>query len=1112
MTPVFRRMPTAVVVLLFASHAWSGQAGSTAQISGTVRDQSAAVLPGADVTVTQTDTGATRSVVTDADGNYALPNLPVGPYRLHATLSGFRSYQQTGIVLQVNANVTINVALSLGEVAETISVVGQAPLIETRSPSVGQVMENERIEELPLNGRNATQLIELVGASVPQPALNATSRSMPGGTAISVAGGQAFGVAYSLDGATHNNPYDNLNLPFPFPDALLEFRVETSTTNANNGMHSGAAVNAVTKSGTNRFRGDLFEFVRNHRFNATNPFNRVDPATGERVTDGLSRNQFGGTLGGPVVTDRLFFFGAYQGMRQREVPADLFAFIPTAQMLAGDFTTFASAQCNATAQTLRAPFVDNRVNPAAFSPAALRIVSRLNLTTADPCGRVNYSRSRPEDEHQYIAKIDFQMTRNHSIFGRYMHTTNTLTPPFALQPDNILVSSQGGRDTQARSLTLGDTMVLSNTMVNAVRFAYNFTDIHRIHEPFGFSAPEVGINTFSYLEDWMLLNITNGFNLGGGTESEARFKTPSYHLSDDLTLVRGRHQYGFGGTVAYWTSVSQANVRSPGQFTFNGSITGLGLADFLTGRLFEYTQAVPNTLDMKQLYLAAYVQDTWQITPTVTLNYGLRWEPGIAQQIRNGAIYNFDVQRFLANQKSSVFRNAPAGFIYPGDPEFVNDKAGMKNYWNQFSPRVGVAWDPTGSGEWIVRSGYSLANDFVNAQFHLNTSVAWPWGAEVRFNAPPGGLDDPFAGSGQANIFPFVLSPDSIFALAGPYVAIPDDIELPRQQSWNVSVQRQIGESMVASATYIGTFLDRGWNVRSLNPGVYMPGSCTLQTPTGPQFFAVCTSTTTLNNRRKLTLQNYEQGKFLGPVDEHTSLAEQTYNGLLLSVQRRLANGFSLATNYTYSKCEGHPTQGGTTPNVNSGYLNPDDIDYDYGACNSDRRHVFNLSATYETPQFDRQSLRWLASGWRLSGIYRVSSGSPLSVIIAGDQAGTGIGLGLGAPGQRANQVLDDPYGTGTLTTYLNPAAFAVPAAGTLGNQRRNGIYGPGLRNVDLSLVRSFRFNGTHRIEARAEAYNAFNWFRWNNPGVNLNAPATFGRITSALDPRILQFALKYQF
>jgi hypothetical protein len=1104
MTRVLRRVilgALAVILLPALVHAQ----GATAQIAGTVRDQSGAVLPGADVTLTQTDTGFTRSTVSDEGGNYTLPNLPVGPYRLQAMLSGFRTFQQTGIVLQVNANPTINITLPLGDVSETISVVGQAPLIETRTPSIGSVIENERIEELPLNGRNATQLIELVGAAVPQPQLNATTRSMQGGTAIAVAGGQAFGVAYSLDGATHNNPYDNLNLPLPFPDALLEFRVETSTTNANNGMHSSAAVNAVTKSGTNQFHGDAFEFVRNHRFNATNPFNRV--VDGKRVSDGLSRNTYGGTFGGPIVSDRLFFFGAYQGMRQREQPADLFAFIPTAQMLAGDFSTFASAQCNATNVSLRAPFVDNRIDPALFSPAALNIVSRMNLTTTDPCGRVNYSRSQPEDEHQTIGKVDFQMTQNHSLFGRYMLTTNTLTPPLQLQPDNILVASQGGRDNKAHSLTLGDTMVLSNTMVNAIRFAYNYTDIHRIHEPFGFSAPDVGIATYSYLEDYMLLTITNGFTLGGGIQSEARFKTPSYHLSDDLTLIRGSHQYGIGGTVAYWTSVSQANVRSPGQFNVNGQATGLGLADFLTGRINLFQQAVPNTLDMTQLYLAAYFQDTWKVSSRATLNYGVRWEPGIAQQIRNGAIYNFDLQRFLANQKSTVFSNAPAGFIYPGDPAFINDQAGMKDYWNQFSPRVGFAWDPTGNGEMSIRSGYSLANDFVNAQFHLNTSVAWPWGAEVRCQAPSGGLDNPFIGcGGQSNPFPFTLTQDSPFALAGPYIAIPEDIELPRQQSWNVSVQRQVGDNMALSATYIGTYLDRGWNVRSLNQGVYIPGSCTLQTPEGPRFFAVCTTPATLPHRRKLTMQNYDQGKYLGGVDEHTSLAEQKYNGLLLSVQRRAANGLTLSGNYTFSKCEGHPSAGGTTPNVNSGYVNPDDIDYDYGPCASDRRHAMTLSGSYQTPDFSRTAMRLAFSSWRLSGIYRVSSGTPLTVTVNNDPAGTGIG------GQRANMILDDPYGGGALSNFLNPAAFSAPAPGTLGNQTRNSFTGPGQRNVDLSLVRSFRFASTHRIEARVEAYNAFNWFRWGNPGTNFSAPATFGRIQTALDPRIMQFALKYQF
>jgi hypothetical protein len=1097
------RVAVCALFVIMAAGAASAQVGSTAQISGTVRDSSGGVLPGADVTAIQTDTGTRRSAVSDATGSYTLSNLPIGPYRLEVSLPGFRSFSRTGIVLQVSANPVINVELPLGDLSETVSVEAAAPLVETRSPGIGQVIENERIEELPLNGRQATDLIVLAGAAVPQG--GASSRAMAGGVAISVAGGQSFGVAYLLDGALHNNPYDNLNLPLPFPDAMQEFRVETSTTNANNGMHSGASVNMVTKSGTNLFHGDLFEFFRDHRFNATDPFNLIDPTTGERQGDGLNRHQFGGTLGGPVKSDRIFFFGAYQGTRLRETPANDFDFVPTAAMLAGDFTTFASAQCNTAGNiTLRAPFVNNRIDPALFSPAALKIVNALPRTT-DPCGRVSYSRSSPRDEAQYIGKVDVQLTANHNVFGRYILTTVKATPPLVLQPDNILVSTQGGTDSIAHSLTLGDTTVLSNNMVNSLRFAYNNTDVHRIHEPFGFSAPELGIRTFSYLEDYMLLNVTGGFSIGGGTQSEARFKTPSYSLGDDLTLVRGNHQFGIGGSVAYWTSLSSANVRSPGQFSFDGSVTRLGLADFLTGNMSLYTQAVPNTLDMKQWYLGLYAQDTWRISPKATLNYGIRWEPGLAQQIRNGAIYSFSVERFLAGERTTQYRNAPPGFLYPGDPGFVNGQAGMNNKWTQFSPRVGLAWDPSGDGRMSMRAGYALGYDFVNAQFHLNTSVAPPWGAEIRVQQPAGGFDDPLRGTGLENFFPFTVGPDSPFPPNGPYIAMDPDIDLPRQQSWNVGVQRQIGENMALSASYIGTYFDRGWNVRSLNQGVYIPGSCTLETLSGRQFFPVCSTNQNLQFRRKLTMQDFATGQYLGVVDEHVALGEQRYKGLLLGIQRRSANGASLSANYTLSKCEGHPIQGGGTPNINTGFVDPDDIDYDYGTCSSDRRHIFNLTAGVRTPEFDNTALRTLASDWRISGIFRASSGTPLTVTVTGDPARTGLS------GQRANMVLDDPYGDKSLDNYLNPDAFSMPAVGTLGAQERNSFTGPASRNVDIAIVRAFRFADTHRIEARIESFNAFNWFRWGTPTTNFNS-SQFGKITSAGDPRVMQFALKYSF
>jgi hypothetical protein len=252
-------------------------------------------------------------------------------------------------------------------------------------------------------------------------------------------------------------------------------------------------------------------------------------------------------------------------------------------------------------------------------------------------------------------------------------------------------------------------------------------------------------------------------------------------------------------------------------------------------------------------------------------------------------------------------------------------------------------------------------------------------------------------------------------------------------------------------------------------------------------------------------MQNFDEGKYLGALDEHTALGEQNYKGLLLSIQRRLTDGVSLNANYTISKCRGHATQGGGVPNINSGYVNPDNIDYDYGACAQDRRHIVNVTASVLVPEFENRAARVLASNWRVSGIFRASSGDPLTVTVTGDPAGTGVG------GQRANVILDDVYGDKTVDNYLNAAAFSRPANGTYGDQVRGSFTGPGDKIVDLAVVRGFRF-GVHRIEARIEAFNAFNFFRMGNPGTNLNAPATFGRITNAGTPRVMQFAVKYEF
>ncbi len=1113
-----------LVMLATGSVAW---AQATAQISVTVTDASGGVLPGVTVTVIQTDTGFRREVVTNELGAFTLPNLPIGPYRLEAALAGFRTHVQTGISLDIGRSPSFTVALALGEVTETVSVQASAPLVETRNPAIGGVIENERIEELPLNGRNSADLIAIAGAVVS--AGPSSSRSMQGGVGYSVAGGQPFGVAYQLDGANHNNPYDNYNLPLPFPDALQEFRVETSAQNAQNGFHSGASVNAATKSGTNLFHGDVFEFVRNHRFNATNPFNASDPRTGERRDDGLKRNQFGGTLGGPIVRDRLFFFGAYQGTKTDERPSEDVRFVPTAAMLAGDFTQLASAACNTRgAITLAAPFVGNRIDPRLFSPASVAIASRLPSTT-DPCGRVGVTNPRSIEEMQAIGRTDVQLSQNHSIFGRYMATTFKFEPPF-MASGNVLSTTLGGRDNLAQSLAVGDTMVLSNEVVNNLRFAFNRTAGHRTHADF-FGPNDVGVKSYSYLPSYMLVSVTSGFNLGGGTENDAIFHTNTYTISDDISMLKGAHQYALGVSVAFWDSLSRANVRSPGAFTFDGGVTGHGLADFMIGRPFLLQQSAPNTLDMKQKYFGIYAQDTWTLSKQMTLNYGVRWEPWFPQQHQNGAIYNFSIDRFKALQRSTVFPQAPPGFTYPGDEGFPNGKAGMFTEWLNFAPRVGLAWDPAGDGRMSVRAGYGMNSEFVNGQFFINTANAPPWGSEVRLQRPGiGTFDDPFAGSGVTNPFPITFDANAPFSPNGPYIVPPSDLEPTRVHTWNLSVQRQIGATMAVSASYIGNYTQNLWDVVTGNPagvpaGINPTGPCTLNTVNGPQTFPNC-SAAPLDVRRELTQSNPAIGRFIGFLDYFTDHGTQKYNGLLLSINAREFHGVNFGANYTLSKCNGHPTQGGGTSNAGSGYmlpvslLNPpadadDRLDADYGPCDSDRRHIAALSATVRTPDFNGRMARMLASDWRLSGSFRASSGRPLNITTGLDRALTG------APNvQRPNQVMDDPYGEKTIANWLNPAAFAQPAIGSFGNAGRNSVVGMGSRVVDLSLVRGFRITTNHRLEARLEAFNAFNWFRpisqggagANNSPVTNFSNANFGRYLASDEPRIMQFAIKYQF
>jgi hypothetical protein len=1096
----------AMLSLLMSGTAW---AQATAQLNGTVRDQSSAVLPGVTVTGTQTDTGFVRSVVTDEAGAWTMPNLPVGPYRLEMALQGFRTYVQTGIVLQVNANAVINASLALGNLEETVLVGAAAPLVDVRSAGLRDVVDQARIVELPLNGRNVTDLIVLAGSAVNTGRVSALSGTNSVG--ISVAGGLRSGVEYVLDGGSYNSPHDNTNLPFPFPDALQEFGVATGGLAASTGMHSGAAVNAVTKSGTNRFRGNLFEFLRDSRFNAAAAFAPVG-ADGTKKTDGLNRNVFGGTLGGPIVRDKLFFFFGYEHQRIRQTTPDNLAFLPTAAMLAGDFTAYASPACNGGRQvTLGAPFVNNRLDPSRFSPAAVKVATSGWLPTpTDPCGSVLYDVNFDNNNDQYVSRVDYQRSANHSIFGRYIDTLERRPPMLAQLHDIMTIQANylPYRNRRAQTFVVGDTRVFSSSTVNTFRASFDVTRTRANDPPETFfDAAGLGIpNIYTYVPGTVTFAVQpGGFQFSGNHTVAAKIDSKVYQLADDFSRILGRHQIALGSNLVYSWFDGWDYAGSNATFTFNGRATGLVLGDFLSGQMSSFGQGAPNMNYNHQWYVGVYAQDSWRATDRITFNLGLRWDPYLGTQWEQGTITNFSLSNYANGIVSTRFVNAPPGLIFPGDPGFPPGMSGVNRRLGNPSPRVGMAWDVNGDGRTAVRSSFAINYDFPGQAFQQPAANVTPFNPRVSLsgNIP---LDNPYQGvaSSAIPVYPVPANIPSTVAFpnSGQYTSIDPNINSIRSQSWNVTLERQLGANWQVSGSYLGSYLDRIWGEGAVNPGVYMGlAPCTINGVS----YSVCSTTANLAARRALTLEDPQSGRLLSDVWLYSSVGDQHYHGMKLSVTRRSVSGLSLNGNYTVSHCMTDAPYNGLFISQFE-FTKPLDPSFDTGHCPFNQRQIFNLTVGAQSPRFSNGALDAVAANWRISTIFAAHTGSWLTVVTSRDILLTGLA------NQRVNQVNDNPYGNNTLNSYLNPAAFAYPDAGTYGNEPARGIEGPGFWNIDMALARLLQVNGGRTVELRIEAFNVLNHFNWGDPGTNLDA-ATFGRITTQNgNSRIMQFAVKFGF
>ena len=724
----------------------------TDQISGTVVDASGAAVPGVAVTVMQTDTGFMKSVMTNETGSYLLTQLPLGPYRLEAAKMGFRTYVQTGIVLQVGTSPVIPVSLSVGAVAESVEVQANVTQVETRDMGVGSVVENQRVLDLPLNGRQPTDLITLAGAAVQTG--TSPSYAVKTGVMISVAGGQTYGVEYLLDGAQHSNFYDASGFPLPFPDALQEFKVNTGALTANNGIHSGANVSAVTKSGTNAFHGDAFDFIRNQDVNARNAFSA-------KVSD-YKRNQAGGTFGGPIKKDKMFFFLGYQGTFIRQTSPDTQAFVPTLQEMQGNFSQFMNNPACGTGGKNLIGFPGNIIPAGQLSPAAIKIASKFT-TTDQVCGKTTYNEKDVENNSQWVSRFDYSINDKQTLFWRYIGTKWLNSTPYNLSGGNLLtvnaISSAPSinnfsQDDLATSITLGHTYVINANTVNSIRASLNRASGDH-GGPHYFDPAAVGINAYATLPYEMVASASGLWSLSPGPGAYLFIDPTQLQLNDDVSWVRGTHQLGFGFLVAQSAVVSQAHVQSQGTYTASGIVSGNAMADWMLGDV-AFRQQTPNAINEYERFFGIYAQDTWKAKRNLTLNYGLRWEPFFPNNFKLGNIYNFSLANYEAGIRSVSIPGAPPGLTFPGDPGF-NGKASMAVLWKEFEPRFGFAWDPKGDGKMSIRGGAGISYDFINQQIHHNTGGASPFGGVLNLSLAS--LDNPYAGYGTP--FPYTYNPQN---------------------------------------------------------------------------------------------------------------------------------------------------------------------------------------------------------------------------------------------------------------------------------------------------------------------------------------------------------------
>jgi len=1113
------------------------QGGGNVAITGTVTDASGGVLPNAKVTVTQKNTSISRIVTSNGTGQFNVSSIPPGTYTVSIEATGFKKYVQD-VTLLADQIRDIDAHLQVGEQTQQVTVEASSVQVNTVSQELSQVIESSRLGDLPLNGRNAADLTLLVPGAVSaiannSGALQGDTKQVPGAEAIAVNGARPDQIGYNLDGGNNEDLMSNTNDPFPFPDALQEFSVQTNSFDAQYGNNAGAVVNVVTKSGTNQFHGDLFEFVRNGAFNARNYFaNKVDP---------LKRNQFGGTIGGPIHHDTSFFFFGWQKTIIRSVNNATNAIVPTADNLNGNFS-LTNPTTVITNPFTHVPYASNAsIGP--IDPVALNMAKLLPVPAAgSTSGVVTFGTPLQQNFDEYIARVDQVLRGQNRLFGRFYLNKYHHAPTF--DGKNLLTAGPGST-VNAQNWLLGYTWVISPNLVNStiIDFVRSASDRGQQGGPGG-NVPDM--TTFGS-NIWQLPTAQSGirnFGVSGdftlGSFTNAKFIRNTYDLREMLSWTKGKHTMNFGVDV----EMDQSNIRNTdlenGSFNFTNDVTGLAMASFLLGYQHTFSQTSGDYSDSRENPIGVFASDKWKVSPRLTLNYGLRWEPQQVMKEIWGRIEQFRPDAYAAGVQSSVIPSAPAGLFFVGDkyngvgvPE-----RGENGDFNNFGPRVGFAWDLSGRGTTVIRGGGGLFYYSRLPGLFLNdAAISAPFSLRIDLNdsttgaSQIGSLSDPLAAyptftSGFPQRYTLKNAPKDAAFVANPTVfGLQPGVKwvTPEIYDWNVTFEHQLRADTVMHASYVGT---RGVHLRqdvNLNPGIYTPGS-----------------TASLQARRP-----YQP---FGVIYQNRNTGANGYNGLQLDLEKRasgsgtgILNQITLLANYTYSHANdyGLSENGGITDigsSIGSGmsFYDPRQHAFETGPATYDHRHHFVASYVWNLPKLTGSNgfVRNIAGGWQWTGIYSITTGDPLTILAGTDQSKTGNNLDradyVGPSGQFGKSPSNSRGGCSGVAhcfSWLDPALFAKPAVGTYGNVGKGTWRGPTLWNVDMGLIKNFYPMPSHErlsFQFRAELFNLLNHPQWSDPNVNFSNSAfgstrstigtATGNVATTADSRIIQLALKMIF